>query len=122
MLVLEKLPNLRILGLKMDSFVGKVMVCSDKGFPQLKCPSLCDMGNVEEWKVEEGGMLNLCRLEISNSTSMKMVPDGLEFLRSLEKIEIISMFKAFKNRVENGREDYHKVKHVPSVMFWYCDY
>ncbi|WCJ44202.1 Disease resistance protein (CC-NBS-LRR class) family [Euphorbia peplus] len=122
MVTLEKLPNLRILSLQMDSFLGTVMVCSDKGFPQLKSLSLSDLPNLEDWKVEQGGLSNLCHLGVSNCTSMKMVPDGLKFIRSLEEMEIRSMLKAFKKRVENGGEDYHKVEHVPSVMFQYCDY
>ncbi|XP_065880795.1 putative disease resistance protein At1g50180 [Euphorbia lathyris] len=122
MVTVEKLPNLRILSLQMDSFLGTVIACSDKGFPQLKFLSLSDLGNLEEWKVEEGALSNLCRLRISNCTSMKMVPDGLRFIKPLQEMEIRSMLKAFKNRVENGGEDYHKVKHVPSVMFRYCDY
>ncbi|EOX97783.1 Uncharacterized protein TCM_006709 [Theobroma cacao] len=32
---LENLPNLRILKVKADAFVGKVMVCSAQGFPLL---------------------------------------------------------------------------------------
>lgn len=122
MVTLEKLPNLRILRLQMDSFLGTAMVCSDKGFPQLKCLFLCDLPNLEDWKVEEGAMLNLCHLLISNCTTMKMVPDGLRFLTSLQKLEIRSMLKAFKTRLEVGGEDYYKIQHVTSAVFRYCDY
>ncbi|EEF40596.1 putative disease resistance protein At1g50180 [Ricinus communis] len=122
MMTLEKLPNLRILRLQMDSFLGTLMVCSDKGFPQLKSLLLCDLPNLEDWKVEEGAMSNLCHLEISNCTSMKMVPDGLRFITCLQEMEIRSMLKAFKTRLEEGGDDYYKVQHVPSVLFQYCDY
>ncbi|KDP26975.1 hypothetical protein JCGZ_22195 [Jatropha curcas] len=122
MMKLERLPNLRILRLQMDSFLGTTMVCADKGFPQLKSLFLFDLPNLEDWKVEEGAMANLCQVEISNCTSMKMVPDGLKFIISLQEIEIRSMLKAFKIRLEDGGEDYYKIEHVPSVVFRYCDY
>ncbi|KAJ9166908.1 hypothetical protein P3X46_021597 [Hevea brasiliensis] len=122
MVTLEKLPNLRILRLQMDSFLGSAMVCSDKGFPQLKSLFLCDLPNLEDWRVEEGAMLNLCNLVISNCTSLKMVPDGLRFITSLQKMEIRSMLKAFKTRLEDGGDDFYKVQHVTSVVFRYCDY
>jgi hypothetical protein len=119
---LEKLPNLRILRLQMDSFLGNKMVCLDKGFPQLKSLFLYDLPNLEEWEVVEGAMANLFHLEISNCTSLKTVPEGLRFITSLREMEIRSMLKAFRTRLEHGGEDYYKVQHVPSIAFRYCDY
>ncbi|KAJ6355038.1 hypothetical protein OIU77_005600 [Salix suchowensis] len=119
---LEKLPNLRILRLQMDSFLGNKVVCLDKGFPQLKSLFLYDLPNLEEWKVVEGAMANLFHLEISNCTSLKTVPEGLRFINSLREMEIRSMLKAFRTRLEHGGEDYYKVQHVPSIAFRYCDY
>uniref|UniRef100_A0A2P2N158 Putative disease resistance protein At1g50180 n=1 Tax=Rhizophora mucronata TaxID=61149 RepID=A0A2P2N158_RHIMU len=122
MTTLEKLPNLRILRLQMNSYLGKEMTCSNKGFPQLKSLYLYDLPNLEEWKLERGAMVNLCHLEISNCTYLKMVPDGLMFITSLQELVIRSMLKAFRNRLENGGEDHCKIKRVSSVVFWYCDY
>ncbi|KAF2297318.1 hypothetical protein GH714_021335 [Hevea brasiliensis] len=68
MVTLEKLPNLRILRLQMDSFLG------------------------------------------------------LQWFALTKKMEIRSMLKAFKTRLEDGGEDYYKVQHVTSVVFRYCDY
>ncbi|KAJ6958813.1 disease resistance protein [Populus alba x Populus x berolinensis] len=60
--------------------------------------------------------------EISNCTSLKTVPEGLRFITSLREMEIRSMLKAFRTRLEHGGEDYYKVQHVPSIAFRYCDY
>ncbi|KAJ8751297.1 hypothetical protein K2173_016479 [Erythroxylum novogranatense] len=122
MATLEKLPNLRILRLQMDSYLGKQMVCSDNGFPQLKSLFLYDLPNLEDWRVEEEAMPNLCRIEISNCTSLKMIPDGLRFVTALQDLEIRSMLKAFRTRLEIGGEDYNKIQRIPSIVFRYCDY
>jgi hypothetical protein len=53
---------------------------------------------------------------------LKTVPEGLRFITSLREMEIRSMLKAFRTRLEHGGEDYYKVQHVPSIAFRYCDY
>ena len=59
--VLEKLPNLRVLR-GWGAFIGKQMVCSDKGFPQLKSFLLRGLPNLQEWTVEAGAMPSIFRL------------------------------------------------------------
>ncbi|KAK3032136.1 hypothetical protein RJ639_035946 [Escallonia herrerae] len=127
---LEMLPQLRSLALSWDSYVGKTMVCSASrppqdgtsqaingsvsGFPQLKYLTLSFLHNLEEWRVDGGAMPSLLHLQIRQCDNLKAVPDGLTFVTSLEKLEIISMPEAFKNRLQEGREDYYKIQHVPS--------
>nr|AHG28979.1 NBS-LRR protein [Cicer arietinum] len=122
MTTLEKLPNLRLLELQLDSFLGKEMVCSNKGFPQLRSLVVSDLSNLEEWKLEKGAMACLRKLEISNCTKLDVVPEGLRFVTSLKDLEIRSMFAAFKIKLEKGGDEHYKVQHVPSLVFHYCDY
>lgn len=122
MTTLEKLPNLRLLELQLDSFLGEQMVCSSKGFPQLRSLVVSDLPNLEVWKVEKGAMPSLGKLEISNCTKLEMVPDGIRFVATLQDLEIRSMFAAFRIKLEKGGEDHYKVQHVPYVVFRYCDY
>ncbi|XP_057430343.1 putative disease resistance protein At1g50180 [Lotus japonicus] len=122
MRTLEKLPNLRLLELQLDSFMGKQLVCSSKGFPQLKSLVVSDLTNLEEWKVDKGAMPSLNKLGISNCTKLKMIPEGLRFVTSLQDLEIRSMFAGFRTKLEKGGEDHYKVLHVPTVVFHYCDY
>ncbi|KAK7411950.1 hypothetical protein VNO78_03395 [Psophocarpus tetragonolobus] len=119
---LEKLPNLRLLELQLDSFMGKQLHCSGKGFPQLKSLVIYDLPNLEEWKLDKGAMPSLSKLEIENCTKLERVPDGLRFMTTLQNLEIRSMFAAFKTKLEKGGEDHYKVQHVPTVVFCYCDY
>ncbi|XP_027152105.1 probable disease resistance protein RF45 [Coffea eugenioides] len=61
---LEKLPNLRILELGPNSFLGQEIICHSIGFPQLKHLVLHFLGNLKQWKVDEGAMPKLSGLRI----------------------------------------------------------
>lgn len=119
---LEKLPNLRLLELQPDSFIGKQLHCSSLGFAQLKSLVIHDLSNLEEWKLDKGAMPCLRELKIENCTKLEEVPDGLRFLTTLQHLEIESMFAAFRTKLEKGGEDHYKIQHVPTVVFCYCDY
>ncbi|XP_059651668.1 putative disease resistance protein At1g50180 [Cornus florida] len=120
MATLEKLPNLRRLALGSNAFVGVKMVCSKLGFPQLKFLKLKELSNLEEWMVDEGSMPNLSSLEIG-CERLKMVPDGLRFISTLQELKISISSEDFQRRlrVVHGEEgaDLYKVQHVPSIIF-----
>ncbi|TYG47634.1 hypothetical protein ES288_D11G355500v1 [Gossypium darwinii] len=114
---LEKLPNLRILEFER-SFEGKEMVCSAQGFPKLESLILAEVDNLEEWEVDDGAMPSLQRLKIRECLNLKMLPEGLRFITTLKELKINeSMPKAFKDRLEEGGEDFYKVKHVKTPFF-----
>nr|AKR16192.1 RVd [Gossypium barbadense] len=113
---LEKLPNLRILELE-ENFKGKEMFCSVQGFPRLESLNIGELCNFEEWEVDEGAMPSLQRLGITRCPRLKMLPEGLRFITTLKELKIVSMPKVFKDRLEEGGEDFYKVKHVPSIIF-----
>ena len=48
---LEKLPNLKILRLLENAFIGMTMVCSERGFPLLQSLVLSNLPNLKEWRV-----------------------------------------------------------------------
>ncbi|KAK8712188.1 hypothetical protein V6N13_147435 [Hibiscus sabdariffa] len=118
---LEKLPNLRILELYDKASRANKMCFSAQGFPKLESLCLSRFFNLEELNVDEGAMPCLRRLEIYECQKLKMVPDGLRFITTLQELEIGRMKKTFKDRVEEGGEDFYKVQHVPSIIFWECD-
>ncbi|KAG7594687.1 P-loop containing nucleoside triphosphate hydrolase [Arabidopsis thaliana x Arabidopsis arenosa] len=120
-LVLEKLPNLKILQLFEGSFVGSKLCCSKNGFPQLHSLTLSELENLEEWTVEDGAMMRLVSMELKCCKKVKSVPEGTRFLKNLQEVEIGNMKKAFKDKLISGGEDFYKVQHVPCVVFEYCD-
>ncbi|KAG6730587.1 hypothetical protein I3842_01G088100 [Carya illinoinensis] len=115
MLILEKLPNLKILHLSFTAYTGKKMICSVRGFPQLQSLILHSLDGLEEWEVEEGSMPNLYHLKIEFCRYLKMVPDGLQFVGNLQKLEIVGMGPSFEGRLGKGGQDFYKIRHVPSL-------
>ncbi|KAK8706226.1 hypothetical protein V6N13_049800 [Hibiscus sabdariffa] len=85
---LEKLRNLMILELDCTSSLGEEMVCSAPHFPKLESLSLRWLTYLEEWKVEEGAMPALRHLEIDRCKKLKMLPDGLRFITTLQELKI----------------------------------
>ncbi|XP_060964902.1 probable disease resistance RPP8-like protein 2 [Cannabis sativa] len=118
---LEKLPKLRVLEISYDSFRGDEMVCSRGGFPRLESLQLCGLDYLKEWKVEESALPTLAYLSIDYCKRLRRVPDGVRNIVTLNEIKIIDMPKKFKERMEEGGDDFHKVNHVPSRVFMECD-
>lgn len=116
MVKLEKLPNLKFLS-GWEMFIGKKMVCSQNGFPQLKLLVLRGLPNLEEWRIENQAFRNLYRLAISDCNRLKTVPEGVKYATALREIEIRWMPKSFKTRIGSGGEDYNIVQHVPDIAF-----
>ncbi|XP_071940155.1 probable disease resistance RPP8-like protein 2 [Coffea arabica] len=91
MKILEKLPNLRELQLLMNSFMGKEMVCHNMGFPSLTNLSLKGLHNLEKWRIDEGAMCNLMKLEIRNCKKLNMTPIGLRFISTVKELSTADM-------------------------------
>lgn len=60
---LEKMSDLVILDLHYDSYSGKRLICTAKGFPRLEILQLL-ADKLEEWQIEEGAMPRLRGLRI----------------------------------------------------------
>ncbi|KAF4359243.1 hypothetical protein F8388_005352, partial [Cannabis sativa] len=118
---LEKLPKLRVLVIHYDSFMGDEMVCSRGGFPRLESLQLSDLVNLKEWKVEESALPTLAFLRISNCRRLRRVPNELRNIVTLNEMVMNHMPKKFKERMEEGGDDFYKINHVPSRVFTNCD-
>ena len=116
--ILERLPNLMILSLWHDSYIGEEMVFSPNGFPRLKGLSLAS-DFVKRLKVDIGAMPNLNELNIVNCKLLEMVPEGVRYITTLQTMRIHLMSKDFIQRLQviDGKEgeDFYKVRHVPSI-------
>ncbi|XP_058114514.1 putative disease resistance protein At1g50180 isoform X1 [Magnolia sinica] len=116
MATLEKLKSLRILKLLGASYDGVEMACSAQGFPQLESLHLQALCNLKEWRVEEGAMPSLLHLWIGDCKQLKKLPEGLQHVTTLKKLELWWMRDEFNARVrEDGGEDWYKIRHIPSI-------
>ena len=86
MVILEKLPKLRTLKLREDSYLGKKMQVSTSGFPQLEVLQLSSLGNWKRLIIGKGGMSKLTHLQIFESV---LDIEGLVELFHLQKVDFI---------------------------------
>ncbi|XP_059462102.1 probable disease resistance protein RF45 [Corylus avellana] len=93
--ILAKLPNLSVLRLLADSYVGKDMVCPNGGFQSLTNLKLWMLKKLDTWRVEEGAMPNLKELEIRCCHELKELPDKLLNPSSIKKIILTNMQEEF---------------------------
>ncbi|KAG7583402.1 P-loop containing nucleoside triphosphate hydrolase [Arabidopsis suecica] len=117
--VLEKLLHLKSVVLKNGAFVGRRMVCSKGGFPQLCELVLAKQMELGEWRVEEGSMPCLHTLTINDCKKLKL-PYEFKYTTSLKELIIKGMKREWKEKLVAGGEDYYKVQHIPSVQFIKC--
>ncbi|XP_062083900.1 putative disease resistance protein At1g50180 [Humulus lupulus] len=118
---LEKLPKLRVLVIGWYSFMGDEMVCSRGGFNRLESLELIGLLGLKEWKVEESALSRLGYLHIEKCRGLRRVPDGLKNILTLNHMVIEYMPDKFKERMEEGGEDFYKVNHVTSRVFIECN-
>ncbi|CAG7874438.1 unnamed protein product [Brassica rapa] len=117
--ILEKLLHLKSVVLCRRAFVGRKMVCSNGGFPQLCNLEIRYLDDLEEWIVEEGSMPCLRTLSIYYCKKLKELPEGLKYITSLKELIITDKNKEWKTKLVPGGESYHKVQHIPSVQLDY---
>ncbi|KAL5987735.1 hypothetical protein ACLOJK_035487 [Asimina triloba] len=97
---LEKIKNLRILKLLDNAYVGKEMVCSLEGFPQLEALHVVYLSKLEEWKVVEGAMPSLLHLRVEYCMQLKRFPQGLKHLVTAGKFEEKGMHPQLRERIQ----------------------
>lgn len=113
--LVQDLPKLRKLYLRMGAFKSEKIVVSPRGFPQLEFLSLLGLCELEEWTVGKGAMPNLRSLHIGYCWGLEAVPAGLQNISTLKELIINRMYRQFCNRLREGGEDFDKIKHVPCV-------
>ncbi|KAI3942848.1 hypothetical protein MKW92_011477 [Papaver armeniacum] len=112
---LQYLPSLKLLVLH-QAFEGEEMVCSTKGFPQLQVLNIEWMGHLKKWTIHQGGMPRLKKLELSGLKQLSMLPEGLRFIPTLNKLRIYGMPTIKERVIREVGEDWYKVQHIPSLI------
>ncbi|KAJ8629614.1 hypothetical protein MRB53_022937 [Persea americana] len=116
MAVLEKLPKLQFLTLHdVRSYSAMKMSCSTKGFPMLESFNIRYCQELEDWTIEEGGFANLRYLEICWCKKLKMIPEGLQHVTTLQELVLVKQPLEFCEKVRENGLDWFKIQHVQSV-------
>ncbi|KAL3507731.1 hypothetical protein ACH5RR_033113 [Cinchona calisaya] len=118
---LGKLSNLKKLSLYDVDLVDRIMlICDANAFPKLLSLDLYSVSKLESWLVAQGSMPNLSNLTIRCCLKLEMIPDGLRFITTLKKLNIM-MPEEFNQRIQvvdnRGGVDYDKISHIPLITF-----
>nr|XP_023924981.1 disease resistance protein RPM1-like isoform X2 [Quercus suber] len=117
--VLQALPNLMSLSL-YDGYGGEQLHIKGEGFQKLKHLLLQNLGGLNRLIIDEGALPLLEKLDIGYSPQLKEVPSGIHHLKSLKILEFTEMPTEFVLSLQPDEgPDFWKVKHIPSVTFWY---
>uniref|UniRef100_A0A1J3GPD4 Putative disease resistance RPP8-like protein 2 n=1 Tax=Noccaea caerulescens TaxID=107243 RepID=A0A1J3GPD4_NOCCA len=119
--ILEQLVHLKSVYFSSGAFLGRRMVCSRGGFPQLCALKMSYQKELVEWIVEEGSMPCLRTLTIDNCKKLIELPDGLKYVTSIKELKIERMKREWSEKLVPGGDYYRKVQHIPSVQFINCD-
>lgn len=117
MLTLDKLPNLRVLKLMTNSYIGNKMTCSSGGFSQLEFLKLEHLYALEELKVEERAMPALKTLQIVDCDRMKTLLHELLKLKNLQRVNLESMDDELIQEIETTEgEEFDKIRGITSII------
>ncbi|KAF2300257.1 hypothetical protein GH714_011096 [Hevea brasiliensis] len=107
--------NLRILRLLSRSFTGKKMLSSRGGFAKLEVLMFWKLESLEEWNVEEGALPSLKGLEIRSCRNLKMLPDGLQLIKTVLELKLSRQPELSARIRDNQGEDWNKISHARHV-------
>ncbi|KAJ6804044.1 putative disease resistance protein isoform X3 [Iris pallida] len=112
---LEKLQNLRKLKLWGNAFLGKKMICSAGGFPQLQTLKLDGLEQLEEWCLEADAMPKITRVRMWECEALRVVPE-FQRLPNLQELQLWKLPRELVDRISvDGGEDHYKIQNVQSV-------
>ncbi|VAI18901.1 unnamed protein product [Triticum turgidum subsp. durum] len=86
----SRLTYLNVLEIGVKSYTGATMTCPFSGFQYLHNLVLHDL-DIEEWILEDGAMPKLRILTLCKCTKLKALPQGLQHLKELKKLQVIAM-------------------------------
>ncbi|KAL4618521.1 hypothetical protein ACB092_06G016600 [Castanea dentata] len=116
---LQALPNLMSLKLH-DGYRGDQLHIEGGGFQKLNYLGLVRLEGLNRLMIDEGALPFLEFLEIGDCPQLKEVPSGIHHLKSLKNLRFREMPIEFVLSLQPDEgPDFGKVKHIPSVTFWY---
>ncbi|XP_048323632.2 disease resistance protein RPM1-like [Ziziphus jujuba] len=117
---LKNLPNLMVLWIQCDAYVGDELQFEKGMFPKMKELDLTYLSGLERVVIEEGSLVNLESLNIGPSPQLKEVPSGIQHLKNLQYLCFYDMSEEFKDSMlPEGGQHYEIVQHVPYVGISY---
>ncbi|VAH28711.1 disease resistance protein RPM1-like [Triticum dicoccoides] len=117
------LHGLRALWLD-KAYEGKRLHFNAMTFPKLRLLSISDAPQLNDVVVEESALQSLVHLSLTDCPELKALPDGIEHLRTLEKLYLRGVSKDLTKKLQNKEKtnecnDYlKKINHVRRVTVY----
>ncbi|CAL4902788.1 unnamed protein product [Urochloa decumbens] len=96
-----------------DAYNGDIMAFSAKSFPNLRVLKIRGGPHLKEIKIERGAMMSLVDLKLLICPQLKMLPDGIEHLSTLEELTLDHTAEELVERVRQRKE--MRISHVQRV-------
>ena len=114
-LSLHKLSALVFLELR-KAFNGKILHFKAKWFPKLNKLKIVELAQLDSLVVEEGALPTIQELNLIRCLELKVLPQGVEHLISLQKLYLEEMPEEFIQMLRNDKyHDQSKVCHIPTI-------
>uniref|UniRef100_A0A0E0RFI9 NB-ARC domain-containing protein n=1 Tax=Oryza rufipogon TaxID=4529 RepID=A0A0E0RFI9_ORYRU len=107
--------NLTLLGL-FNHYIGETLLFQAEWFPKLHTLTLAELQNVSSIVIEKHSMPNLYNFALICLTNLEDLPEGIEFLGSVEELSLVGMHQKFMEHVQGSSNI--KVKHIPVVDYF----
>ncbi|RWR73937.1 disease resistance protein RPM1-like protein [Cinnamomum micranthum f. kanehirae] len=105
---LEALPNLKILRL-ITAYVGEELCFRHGCFLKLKILQILEIPKLNMIKIENGSMTCIEKLYLKECPELKRIPEGMQYLTSLQALGLSDMSEELIQRIKAGDE--RKYKH-----------
>lgn len=109
---LQMLPTLVFLELNR-AFNGNLLHFKEHGFPKLLKLKLIELVQLDSLRLEEGVLRSIKELYLIRCPKLKLLPQGIEYLTSLQKLHLEEMPGEFVQRLTS--EERAKVQHIPTI-------
>ncbi|XXG48932.1 hypothetical protein AAC387_Pa02g3252 [Persea americana] len=110
---LEALPNLKSLRL-MRAYVGKELCFRHGCFLKLETLAISDIPKLNLIKIENGSMTCIKALYLQKCPELKRIPEGMQYLTSLQELYLIDMSEELIQRIKAGDERVNLL-HIPFI-------
>uniref|UniRef100_A0A0D9WFW4 NB-ARC domain-containing protein n=1 Tax=Leersia perrieri TaxID=77586 RepID=A0A0D9WFW4_9ORYZ len=107
--------NLGFLGL-FNHYTGENLVFQAGWFPKLHKLTLAELKNLNSIVIEQYSMPNLYNLSLICLTNLEYLPQGMEFLKSVEELSLVGMHQKFMEDVQDTSNE--KVKHIAVIDYF----
>ncbi|KAK1268065.1 Disease resistance protein RPM1 [Acorus gramineus] len=110
---LQSLPALVCLEL-YKAYEGKELWCEAHGFRSLRTLRLIELSQLNQITIEVGAMGSLRELQLSRCRELNTLPQGIEWITTLEKL-YFEVSEELLQRMQPNGDEYIKISHISTV-------